>query len=160
MNSASLLSYLKKVEGMTATTEQLLKKFREPKSLIYGAIWSLRKKGYEIICPEMGVYQLLKVEKGDSPFTGHRESPVLKKSNSVISKNLNSAVPKKLESVVPRNVTFEEDLFCKRVPVLPEGDQEDYLKLMKQSVYYGLCAEALVKANEFQKSLRERMIHG
>lgn len=146
MVSMDLLNYLKRVDQMTVNMEQLIKKYPDsPKTNIYGAIHTLRKKGYKIISPKEGIYQLLETEPGEAPFEGHRTSPVPKRKPS--SNTLN------------KSFSIGQGFTSKQIPKLPVSDREDYLKLVKQSVYYGMCAEALVRANEFQDSLRDRMMH-
>lgn len=143
MNSVEFLDYIKKVKNRTVSIEKLMRRFSDSsKNNIYGVIFTLRKKGYKITSPSEGEYHLVELKPGDSPF----------KVNNV------RMVQKVKKQVIEEKIEMEEVCQERVIPKLVDSDKEDYLKLMKQSFYYRLCAEALVKSNKYQELLRERLI--
>jgi len=160
MNSSILLEYMSSAPDMTVSIEQLLANFKEKNAnSFHGVIFGLRRKGYKITSPEKGHYKLLSLEPQSTPFSsgkkvGNRYTEakigignktevkqyVSPKQNSIENKFNTSALK------VPKNCS-----------ILSPEDKEDYLRLAKQSIYYGMCAEALLKANELQMALRKEI---
>ena len=162
MNSAQFLEHISSAPDMTVSVQKILKTFKEknPTSL-YGIVFNLRRKGYQITTPETGVYKLLSVETQDKPFSlgrvvGNRYTGKLRK-NAVkvnVAYDPKQTIPNIDKKHSPVSPVLKAPKNCS---ILSPEDREDYLRLVKQSVYYGMCAEALLKANELQNTLRREM---
>ena len=118
--------------GNKITAEAAAIKLGCHKKIIYGIAFRLRKK--IDLQNDGGLYFLTPISNA-VPVTVSNHQPTTKPLNG------KSASMKDLRS-------------------LPESDLEDYLQNMKQSIFYGLTAQAVVESNKAIKIAKEQVLSG